>query len=349
MPALALGEALSKGDRDTKLLFAGAHGRMEMRILPERGFRVVGIRWITGMPARIFSFAFVTFAIKMLAGIVQALFIVVSFRPRAMVGVGGYSSFPVLAAGVLMRVPTLILEINLLPGKANRILGRWVDRICVAHPDMEKFFPPQKLVLTGAPIREQIRKMERTAASTYFRLNATHPTLLVVGGSLGAGKINKAILQGMDRIKEAEIQVIWQTGQADYGEVIKRVGDSETGRIRIFEFLPDMQYAYGACHLAVTRGGAATLAELMLLELPAILIPSPNVSEDHQSKNVCYLSERGAALWMKDSEVEEKLLDCALKLLGSPSRQQEIKGNIRKLEHRDGTQRVVQQLMDLTE
>jgi UDP-N-acetylglucosamine--N-acetylmuramyl-(pentapeptide) pyrophosphoryl-undecaprenol N-acetylglucosamine transferase len=316
-PAIAIANALKKLDPATEILFVGANGRMEMEKVPAAGSIIKNLM----------------FPVKLINSVFNALQIIKDFKPNAAVGVGGYASGPLLYAASLKGIPTLIQEQNSYAGITNKWLGKKANKICVAFDGMEKFFPADKLIKTGNPIRTESVdiKNKRMSALELLKLSADKKTILVTGGSLGAGTLNKSVLAGLDKIIKADVQVIWQTGKFYYKGIIEKLGEEYHPNIRIMEFLNRMDLAYAAADIIISRAGAGTIAELCVVKKPVILVPSPNVAEDHQTKNALALLETHAAAFIPDRSAEEKLIDKALELLKDNDEQKILSDNIGKL------------------
>lgn len=309
-PAVAIGQALLRLNPENELLFVGANGRMEMEKVPAAGFRIIGLD-IAGFQRRL-SWSNLTLPFKVIRSLWMARSIIKKFRPDVAVGVGGYASGPLLFAASGMGIPTLIQEQNSFAGITNRILARKAKKICVAYEGMERYFPKDRIRLTGNPVRSDLKDLsgKREEALHFFGLRESAPVLLVIGGSLGARTINKAILAGADRLKEAGIQVIWQTGRSG----------SESSRnyaagLNVFDFIQRMDLAYAAADLVISRSGASSVSELAIARKAAILVPSPNVAEDHQTKNAMALVSRNAAIMVTDRAACDELIGKALQLL----------------------------------
>lgn len=311
-PAIAIANALKKQDPAAEFLFVGAEGRMEMEKVPAAGYKIEGL-WISGLQRRL-TVKNLLFPVKVVASMLKARKIVKQFRPDAAVGTGGYASGPLLRAASGMGIPSLIQEQNSFPGITNKLLASKVQRICVAYEGMEKYFPKSKIVLTGNPVRQDILNLEgkREEGMKFFGLEAGKKTLLVIGGSLGARTINESMAGCLDRLLAKNIQVIWQTGKS-YEAAVKGKAGVWAGA-----FITRMDLAYACADAVVSRAGAISLSELALVKKPCILVPSPNVAEDHQTKNAMALVNKKAALLVKDAEARTKLGDAILNLMEQP-------------------------------
>lgn len=310
-PALAIAGAL-KRRLDADILFVGADNRMEMEKIPAAGYEIKGLP-VAGFDRKR-PWRNIGVLLKLRKSMRMARQIVKEFKPDIAIGVGGYCSGPTLKAAQKAGVPTLLQEQNSYAGVTNKLLGGKAEKICVAYDGMERFFPKEKIVKTGNPVRATLTaKKDKQKARESFGLHPDQPTLLVVGGSLGALTLNESMENDLARILEAGIQVIWQTGK-NFGTRGKEAAQRLKGAV-VTEFITDMGSAYAAADLVVSRAGAGSISELELLGKPAILVPSPNVAEDHQTKNARALSERGAAILLADSEAREKLADTAIKTI----------------------------------
>ncbi|MBI1307274.1 MAG: undecaprenyldiphospho-muramoylpentapeptide beta-N-acetylglucosaminyltransferase [Bacteroidetes bacterium] len=321
-PAIAIGQALKQEFPESKIEFVGAKGRMEMKKVPEAGFRIHGL-WISGIHRKLTP-KNLSFPFKVIDSLIKSRKIIKKNKPAVAIGVGGYASGPLLFMAAKMKIPTLILEPNGFPGITNRWLGSSVNTICVALPGMDRFFDKEKIVLTGNPIRQDIlTPISKEDARHYFGLDSHKPTLLIIGGSLGARSINSAVKRGLEKLKNAGIQIIWQTGSL-YKEEHEVPGVQQT-------FIRKMREAYGAADLVISRAGASSLSEICALGKAAILVPSPNVAEDHQTKNAVALIEQNAAVLVKDSHAKMELIDTAIELIKDAQKLSEMQSNALKL------------------
>lgn len=345
-PAISIAQALKEILSDVEILFVGAKGKMEMKKVPEAGFKIVGL-WISGIQRKI-SADNLLFPVKLCSSLLQATRLINEFKPDVVVGVGGYASGPLLYVAGKKKVPTLIQEQNSYAGLTNKWLSKSVDTICVAHEGMEKYFPKEKLVVTGNPVRQTImlNKARVDEAWKHFDLDKSKKTLLVIGGSLGARTINESVLHGLEKIKEEGIQLIWQAGGFYYEEMLERAGEVGAN-IVIKDFIRQMNFAYAISDVVVSRAGALSLAELMLTAKPAILVPSPNVAEDHQTINAKALEANEAALIVRDGEAKESLIDEALDLLGDVGTQSKLSENIQSMAHENAAVDIANEVIKL--
>lgn len=298
-PAISIANAIRVKHPDADILFVGAQGKMEMEKVPAAGYAIEGLP-VAGFQRRL-TLKNITFFFKLLASIIKARKIIRRFQPQVVVGVGGYASGPVLRQATNMHIPSLIQEQNSFPGITNRILSGKVNKICVAYPDMERFFPASKIVMTGNPIRQDLLVgTDRTEAANYFGLDAQKPVILVLGGSLGARSVNNGISASLNELED-NVQLIWQTGKFYFDEMKSKADAIGLPNARVFDFISRMDYAYSLADVVVTRAGAGSISELAALGKASIFVPSPNVSEDHQTKNAQALVKHGAALLVHDS------------------------------------------------
>lgn len=339
-PAIAIADALKAIIPDIEILFVGAEGRMEMQKVPVAGYRIIGL-WISGLH-RSLTLKNLSFPIKLIHSSIKARRIVKSFNPHVVVGVGGYASGPTLRAAASLGIPTILQEQNSYPGITNKILAKKATYICVAYPGMEKHFPKEKLILTGNPIRNDITRLTdfKEEALEYFNFDSSKPVILCVGGSLGALTLNKSMHQGLTKLQEAGFQVIWQTGER-YAETAQlEVSNSNYADCRAVSFITRMDLAYAAADVVISRAGAIAISELCMTGKPAILVPSPNVAEDHQTRNAMALVSSEAALMIPDSSAKELLVTTAIKLAGDAEMKEKLSNNILKLGYPNAAQNI---------
>jgi UDP-N-acetylglucosamine--N-acetylmuramyl-(pentapeptide) pyrophosphoryl-undecaprenol N-acetylglucosamine transferase len=346
-PAVAIANELRRRLPDTEILFVGANGRMEMTRVPDAGYKIVGLD-ITGLQRRLTP-QNLLFPVRVFRSVRKAGKLIEEFRPDAVVGVGGYASAPVLLAATSRAIPSLIQEQNSYAGLVNKLLARRVSRICVAYDGMEKFFPADKLVVSGNPVRTEIASGDRTEALKFFGLDPAKKTLLVVGGSLGARTLNLATAAALTRLREAGVQLLWQTGKLYYPEAQKLTAAHQEANLNALEFVQRMDLAYAAADVVISRAGALSVSELCLTGKACILVPSPNVAEDHQTKNALALVSRGAAVLITDEHAPARLYDEALRLLADPERQQQLSSRVRELAKPNATTSIVDELLRLIE
>lgn len=322
-PAIAIANALREIDKSAEILFVGALGRMEMEKVPAAGYKIEGL-WISGLQRRL-TLDNLSFPFKVISSLMKAKRIIKSFRPDVAVGTGGYASGPLLRVASGMGIPSLIQEQNSFPGITNKLLANKVNRICVAYPGMEKYFPDNKILVTGNPVRQDILDLtgKKAEAMKFFGLDPSKKTLLVIGGSLGARTINESMTGCLDMLMKNGIQVIWQTG--------KSFSHQGGAGAWVGAFISRMDLAYAAADIVVSRAGAISLSELAVVKKPCILVPSPNVAEDHQTKNAMALVNNEAALFVKDSESRQKLGKEIVALMNDIQLQKKLSANIAKL------------------
>ena len=327
-PALAIADALRKINPEMEILFVGAEGRMEMQKVPEAGYKIIGLP-ITGIQRRL-TWKNLQFPFKLFSSIQKAKTILKDFRPQVVVGVGGFASGPLLFAATKMGIPALIQEQNGYAGLANKWLADKVQKICVAYENMGRYFPKDKIVFTGNPVRTDIAEVDqkRQEALSFYRLDADRPVILVIGGSLGARTLNQSLIASLDRLQQEQVQVIWQTGKFYYENIKSQVDENTHPGVRLCEFIREMSLAYAAADVVISRAGALSIAELCLAKKPAILVPSPNVAEDHQTKNAMALVNREAALLVQDKNAVEQLVEEALDLVNCPEKKSKLSNNI---------------------
>lgn len=326
-PAIAIADAIRSMRPDAEFLFVGAKGRMEMERVPKAGYKIKGLE-ISGIQ-RSLSAKNLSFPLKLWKSLRAAKNILKSFKPDVAVGVGGYASGPLLYTAGKARIPSLIQEQNSFPGITNRLLGKKVDKVCVSYDGMERWFPKEKLVMTGNPVRQSVVDIEgkREKALEFFGFDTNRQTLLVVGGSLGAATINHSIAGALDEIADSGIQLIWQTGKHYIDRAKTLLETKSPGNIKAMAFIDAMDLAYAASDLIVSRAGAMALSELCLIGKPAILIPSPNVAEDHQTKNALALVKNSAALMVSDASAQSELWPTVKELIGNEELRKELGRN----------------------
>jgi UDP-N-acetylglucosamine--N-acetylmuramyl-(pentapeptide) pyrophosphoryl-undecaprenol N-acetylglucosamine transferase len=348
-PAIAIANALKSLRPDTEFLFVGAEGRMEMEKVPAAGYKIEGL-WISGLQRKL-TLSNLAFPFKVLSSLLKAKRIFNRFQPDAAIGTGGYASGPMLNVAAGRGIPTIIQEQNSYPGITNRILSKKVNRICVAYQGMEKYFPKEKIFMTGNPVRQDILETagKREKALEYFGLNGTRKTVLVIGGSLGARTVNESMLTCLNAFSEMNVQLIWQTGKAFHSKALEAVTAFSGKGINAFDFISRMDLAYAAADMVISRAGASSVSELCLVQKPCILIPSPNVAEDHQTKNAMALVDKEAAVLVKDADATKKLCGAAIALLKDDALSTRLSANIAKLAFRDSAKVIAQEIVKLIE
>lgn len=344
-PAIAIANALKKIDKGIEILFVGAKGRMEMEKVPQAGYRIEGLD-IAGFN-RSSLIKNIGLPVKLLKSFLQVRTIFKKFKPDAAIGVGGYSSYPVLRFAQARGIKTFIHESNSFAGKSNIMLGRKAARIFTGTEGMEKFFPAGKITITGNPVRAAIADTAITKKEgiKFFDLDEKKKTLLVVGGSLGAKSINEAIDKGLDDLLKAGLQVIWQTGKPYAGKAKERA----TGKPSVWanEFITQMEFAYAAADIVVARSGAMTVAELCVVKKPVLFVPYPYAAEDHQTMNAMQLVNQHAALMVKDNEVMQKLVFMTIELSMDENKQEELEKNIAALAITDADRTIADEVLKI--
>ena len=332
-----------------EILFVGALGRMEMTRVPEGGYKIIGL-WISGIQRKL-TLSNLLFPLKLILSYFKARRIVKQFKPDAVIGTGGYASGPIMMAATHYKIPSVIQEQNSYAGLTNKQISDKVQKICVAYPNMANYFPKDKIVLTGNPVRKDILDLasKKEAAMNQYGFNVNEKTLLILGGSLGARTINDSVLAGIDKLIDAKVQVIWQTGKAYIESVKAQTENKDLLKIRIFDFVKQMDLAYAAADVVVARAGALSISELCLAKIPSILVPSPNVAEDHQTKNAMSLVNENAALMIKDSEAKDRLVNEALTLLYDVPQCKRLSENISKLAKPNAAVEIVEEIEKLIE
>lgn len=343
-PAIAIANEFKSRYADSDILFVGAEGKMEMTRVPEAGYKIIGLS-IAGFK-RSLSLSNFLLPFKMVNSYFKAKSIVQSFSPHAVIGTGGYASSPVLMAATQKRIPSLIQEQNSYAGITNKRLSSRVNRICVAYSNMDRYFPAEKISFTGNPVRKDISVASKELAQDFFGLDRTRKTVLILGGSLGARSINEAIFSGIEKLVDGGLQVIWQTGKLYLEELKKRTMDKDMRQVKLYDFLMRMDMAYAAADIVISRSGALSISELCLVAKPCILVPSPNVAEDHQTKNAQALVDVNAAIMVKDNDAEN-LVSTALQLVYDDKRCNELAINMKKLGRPNATNDIVNEIEKL--
>jgi len=347
-PAISIANALKKQMPDADILFVGALGRMEMERVPAAGYP------IEGLPVSGFDRKNLLRNVKVVWNVLHSMIlarrIIRRFRPEVVIGVGGYASAPTLRAASALGIPTLIQEQNSYAGVTNKLLAKKAKRICVAYEGMERFFQKDKIVLTGNPVRQDLFSVVPKSLEAYqfFGMDPEKKTLLIVGGSLGARTINQSIIAGLRKISESDIQIIWQTGKFYIENARKAAEPFASPELLVTDFVSRMDLAYSIADLVISRAGASSISELCLLAKPVILVPSPNVAEDHQTQNALALVRKNAAVMMKDSDAVEQLVTKALVLIQNESELKSLSENILTLAEKDSADRIAVEVMKLS-
>ncbi len=345
-PAISIANALKKIDSSIEILFVGAIGRIEMDKVPKAGYKIIGLS-IEGFERKL-SLKNVIVIFKFIKSFFKSLKIIKSYKPDAVVGVGGYASSAILYAANFKKIPTLIQEQNSYAGLTNKLLAQKVHKICVAYDGMEKFFSEDKIILTGNPVRSDIlNKIDKSEALKYFGFTNSHKTILVIGGSLGARTINQSVLKKINKIKESNINLIWQVGKYYYNDISEKLKNTNLDNILVKDFVIRMDYAFASADLVISRAGAGTISELCLVKKAVILVPSPNVAEDHQTKNAMNLVKNNAAILVNDSEAKELLVDKALELINNEDKIKELSENIASMAFHNSADIIAKEVLSL--
>jgi UDP-N-acetylglucosamine--N-acetylmuramyl-(pentapeptide) pyrophosphoryl-undecaprenol N-acetylglucosamine transferase len=346
-PAISIANAIKKQDPFAEILFVGAIGRMEMERVPQAGYP------IEGLPVRGFDrknlLKNVSVIIDLLKSTRKAKKIIAAFKPDIAIGVGGYASAPTLKAAAKFGVPTLLQEQNSYAGVTNKLLAARASKICVAYEGMEKFFPAEKIILTGNPVRQDLFAVAPKAREAYefFGFDPAKKTILIVGGSLGARTINRSIKEGLQSLAGSDVQCIWQTGKLYVTEAREAAASFRNSNMIVTDFVTRMDYAYAIADLVISRAGASSISELCLLAKPVILVPSPNVAEDHQTKNALALANRDAAVMIRDADAEKNLVPKALELIENNPALEQLSKNILRLAERNSADRIADEVFKI--
>ena len=346
-PAISIANAIKKQDPFAEILFVGAIGRMEMERVPQAGYP------IEGLSVRDFDrknlLKNVSVIIDLLKSTRKAKKIIAAFKPDIAIGVGGYASAPTLKAAAKFGVPTLLQEQNSYAGVTNKLLAARASKICVAYEGMEKFFPAEKIILTGNPVRQDLFAVAPKAREAYefFGFDPAKKTILIVGGSLGARTINRSIKEGLQSLAGSDVQCIWQTGKLYVTEAREAAASFRNSNMIVTDFVTRMDYAYAIADLVISRAGASSISELCLLAKPVILVPSPNVAEDHQTKNALALANRDAAVMIRDADAEKNLVPKALELIENNPALEQLSKNILRLAERNSADRIADEVFKI--
>ena len=346
-PAVSIANAIKVIRPDAKILFVGALGRMEMQRVPAAGYEIKGLP-ICGFDRKNLLKNFKVLY-KIWKSQRMAKQIIKDFKPQVAVGVGGYASGPTLNKAAAMGIPCLIQEQNSYAGVTNKLLAKKAAKICVAYEGMERFFPAEKIILTGNPVRQALldTTITREDAIKGLGLSPSKKVILLVGGSLGARTINESVLQHLDIVKASDVQFIWQTGKFYSEEIAKRLRDEDIPNLKVTDFITDMGTAYKAADLVISRAGASSISEFCLIGKPVILVPSPNVAEDHQTKNALALANRDAAIYVKDVEAPATLLELAVKTVNDEKKLKSLSENVLKLALPDSADIIAKEVINL--
>ncbi len=348
-PAIAIANAIRELEPDADILFVGAEGRMEMEKVPQAGYRIVGLP-VAGF-SRSLTPKNIVVIFKLFKSMLKANRIVTDFKPHVVVGVGGYASGPIVKAAQRKGIPTILQEQNSYAGVTNKLLAKRAKTICVAYQGMEKYFPAEKILITGNPVRQDIENLSvnRNQGLEYFGVESDKKVLLILGGSLGARTINQSLIDALNLIKSRpDIVVIWQTGKLYYQTVKEMLASNPVQNIRLYDFITRMDLAYVTADTIISRAGAGTISELCLVAKPCILVPSPNVAEDHQTRNAQALVSHHAAIMIADNHAKENLVKHAIDLLDRPEEQKKLSENISRLALRKSAKTIALEVLKLT-
>lgn len=347
-PAIAIANAIKKRFPDAKILFVGAENRMEMKRVPAAGYDIVGLE-IAGFNRKNLLKNF-SVLWKLQKSLRKAKKVLKDFKPQIAIGVGGYASGPTLKKASSLGIPTLIQEQNSYAGVTNKLLAEKASRICVAYEGMEQFFPKNKIVLLGNPCRQDLSSSDITKeeADKFFNLDTNKKTILIIGGSLGARTINESIVKHVEKLAKSDIQIIWQCGENYLHDLILILDNNNNPKnIHLYDFISRMDLAYKAADLVISRAGAGSISELSLLGKPVILVPSPNVAEDHQTKNAMALVKKDAAILVPDKDAERSLVETAINTINDSEKLKFLSVNISKLAQRDSADRIVDEIVKI--
>ena len=343
-PAIAIANELKLRFPDAEFLFVGAKDKMEMQKVPQAGYEIEGL-WIAGLQRKL-TLQNLLFPLKVTSSLLTSRKIIKAFNPDVVIGTGGFASGPLLQMANMMKIPTVIQEQNSYPGITNKLLSKKADAICVAYENLERFFPKDKIVFTGNPVRQDLLEIDskRKEAIKYFNLNPNKKTLLVLGGSLGARRLNQLIEKEIYNLVSKDIQIIWQCGKLYYHNY-NHFSDEEL--VQVVAFIDRMDLVYAAADFIISRAGASSVSELCLVGKPVIFIPSPNVAEDHQTKNAKAIVDKKGAIIIKESELDSSFESIFSNLISNENLQKELSENIKKLAKPNATKEIVEQIIKL--
>ena len=342
-PAIAIANELKSRYPEAEFLFVGAKEKMEMQKVPQEGYAIKGL-WIAGIQRKL-TLDNAMFPLKLTSSLLNSFKIIKNFKPDVVIGTGGFASGAVLKVASMLGIPTVIQEQNSYPGITNKLLAKKANKICVAYENLESFFPKDKMILTGNPVRQDlINEASKSDAVAYFKLDANKKTLLVLGGSLGARRINQLIEKELDFLLSQNIQIIWQCGKLYLNNYSKY---NEKDNVQVVAFIDRMDLVYAAADVVISRSGASSVSELCIVGKPTIFIPSPNVAEDHQTKNAKAISDKNGAILIKESELETQFETIFSDLISNESKQLELSQNIKKLALPNATKQIADEIMKL--
>lgn len=346
-PAIAIANEIKRRNPQAAILFVGAIGKMEMEKVPAAGYTIEGLK-IVGLKRKIALSNFLL-PFKIIMSLWKARKIIKRFKPQVVVGVGGFASGPTLKAATLLKIPSIVQEQNSFPGKTNKILSKTVSKICVAYEGLERFFPSEKIILTGNPTRQEMIQIEGKEKEAYdfYKFDPDRKTILIIGGSLGARSLNESVLNTLDQLNDSGVQVLWQSGKLYHDKIKEQLSSMTLSNIKLVAFIARMDLAYAVADVVISRAGAISVSELCLVKKPTILVPSPNVAEDHQTKNALALVNKDAAVLVKDLEAKDTLIPTAIELLNDSERKNILQSNISKLGKPNATSDIVDELEKL--
>jgi UDP-N-acetylglucosamine--N-acetylmuramyl-(pentapeptide) pyrophosphoryl-undecaprenol N-acetylglucosamine transferase len=346
-PAIAIANALKEQLPEVEIQFVGASDRMEMQKVPEAGYDIKAL-WISGLQRKLTA-KNLMFPLKVISSLLKSYGYLRKFKPDAVVGTGGFASGPLLWVASRLRIPSLIQEQNSYPGITNKMLASKVQKICVAYSGMERFFPKEKIVITGNPIRKELVNIEdkREEAKRFFHLDASKKTVLLIGGSLGSRAMNLFLKEHLQWFVDNNVQLLWQTGKLYYADCKAKWEESRFEQVQVHQFIKEMDLAYAAADLVVSRAGAIAISELAVAGKATVLIPSPNVAEDHQTKNAIAMTDKGAALMVREAEMKLKLLPMLRRLTENDEERDQLEKQIKELAAKDAADEIAKELIKL--
>jgi UDP-N-acetylglucosamine--N-acetylmuramyl-(pentapeptide) pyrophosphoryl-undecaprenol N-acetylglucosamine transferase len=342
-PAVAIANELKARFPEAQFLFVGAQDKMEMQKVPQAGYEIKGL-WIAGLQRKV-TFQNMLFPVKLVSSLVKSFFILKQFKPDVVIGTGGFASGAVLKVASMLGIPTVIQEQNSYPGITNKLLAKKANAICVAYENLERFFPKEKLILTGNPVRQDLLlQANESEANAYFKLDESKKTVLVLGGSLGARRINQLIEKELDFLLSQNIQIIWQCGKLYLNDFSKY---NDNNNVQVVAFIDRMDLVYAAADIIVSRSGASSVSELCIVGKPTIFIPSPNVAEDHQTKNAKAIADKKGAILLKENELNDKFETTFSDIISNENVQIELSQNIKNLAKPNATKEIVDEIIKL--
>jgi UDP-N-acetylglucosamine--N-acetylmuramyl-(pentapeptide) pyrophosphoryl-undecaprenol N-acetylglucosamine transferase len=356
-PAVAIANELKSRFPDADFLFVGAKDKMEMQKVPQAGYKIEGL-WIAGLQRKL-TLQNAMFPFKLIDSLWKSRKIIKQFKPNVVIGTGGFASGPLLQMANMLNIPTVIQEQNSFPGITNKLLSKKANTICVAYENLERFFPKEKMILTGNPVRQDLIDIEnkREEAIQYFNLDSNKKTVLVLGGSLGARRVNQLIEKELDNFLSQEVQVIWQCGKLYFDDYKKynspltpeggTSNDNKTNNVQVLAFIDRMDLVYAAADIVISRAGASSVSELCIVGKPVIFIPSPNVAEDHQTKNAQSIVDKKGAIMLKESELDGQFSLVFEALLKDIGKQEQLSTNIKQLALPNATKEIVDEIVKL--